>query len=140
MFDDVGGKKKNKNLWEEVYAFDTIEEERALGDEDRMKKAKALSELERYIFMEEVSWRQKSWALWLREEDKCMKFSHKVANFNQKNSIDSLLIDGTLSTNRVEISEHLSSLIKSSIPSNLAGGLSWMTFPLILLVVLRLFG
>jgi hypothetical protein len=106
-----------------------------------MKKAKALSELERYIFMEEVSWRQKSSALWLREEDKCMKFSHEVANFNKKkNSIDSLLIDGTLSTNPVEISEHLSSLIKSCMPSNLAGGLSWMTFPLILLVVLRLFG
>jgi hypothetical protein len=35
-------------------------------------------------------------------------FFHKVANTNRrKNSIDSLLIDGTLSTNRVEISEHI---------------------------------
>jgi hypothetical protein len=139
VFDDVGRKKKKP--FGKSYMLLIPLKKRELGDEDRMKKAKALSELERYIFMEEVSWRQKSSALWLREEDKCMKFSHEVANFNKKkNSIDSLLIDGTLSTNPVEISEHLSSLIKSCMPSNLSGGLSWMTFPLILLVVLRLFG
>jgi hypothetical protein len=35
-------------------------------------------------------------------------FLHKVANSNRrKNSIDSLLIDGTLSTNRVKIGEHI---------------------------------
>jgi hypothetical protein len=37
-----------------------------------------------------------------------MKFFHKVANSNRrKNSIDPLLIDGILSSNRVEISEHI---------------------------------
>jgi hypothetical protein len=31
-----------------------------------------------------------------------------MANFNRRrNSIDSLLIDGTISTNRLEISEHI---------------------------------
>jgi hypothetical protein len=106
VFGNVGRKKKI--LLEELCAFDIIEEERALGDKERMKKAEVLSELERSTLMEEVSWRQKSRALWLREGDKCTKFFHKVANSNRrKNSIDSLLIDGTLSTNRVEISEHI---------------------------------
>jgi hypothetical protein len=55
------------------------------------------------------SWRQKYRAtLRLREGDKCAKFLHKVANSNRrKHSIDPLLIDGTLSTNLVEISEHI---------------------------------
>lgn len=38
-----------------------------------MRKAKAISDLDRTTLMEEVSWRQKLWALWLREGDKCMK-------------------------------------------------------------------
>jgi hypothetical protein len=53
-------------------------------------------------------WRQKSRALWLRGGDKRTKFLHKVANSNRrKNSIDSLLIDGTLFTNRMRIKEHI---------------------------------
>ena len=86
---------------EEVCAFDTTEEVRALDDEERMKKAELESKFESSNLMEKVSRRQKTRALWLRE-------GYKVANFNKrKNSINSLLIDGTLSTNRVEISEHI---------------------------------
>jgi len=40
-----------------------------LSEEERMKKAKVLSELEISILMEEVSWRHKSRALWWREGD-----------------------------------------------------------------------
>jgi hypothetical protein len=58
--------------------------------------------------MEEASWRHKSRVLWLREGDKCTEFFHIMANSNRRKiSIDSLLIDGTISTNRVEISEHI---------------------------------
>jgi hypothetical protein len=47
-------------------------------------------------------------ALWLKDGDKYTKSFHKVANSNRrKNSIDSLLIEGTLSTNRVEISKYI---------------------------------
>jgi len=106
MFGNV--RRKRKILLEEVWAFDIIEEERALGHEERMKKAEVLNELERSTLMEEVSLKQKSRVLWLREDDKCTKFFHKVANSNRsKNSIGSLLINGTVSTNRVEISEHI---------------------------------
>jgi hypothetical protein len=67
-------------------------------------------------------------------------FSHKMANSNRKKPVDSLLIDGTVSTNWGRSAGTLSSFIKSCIPSNLAGDLCWMAFTLILLVRLRLFG
>ena len=40
-----------------------------------MRKTNVLSDLERSTLMEEVSWRQKSSALCLREDFKCTKFS-----------------------------------------------------------------
>jgi hypothetical protein len=67
-----------------------------------------VSELEICALMEEVSWRQKSRVLWLREGDKCMQFLHKMANSNRRrNTIDSLLINGTMSTDHLEISAHI---------------------------------
>jgi hypothetical protein len=52
--------------------------------------------LERCSLMEEVSWRQKSEVLWLKEGDKCTKFFHSIAKSNRRyNSLDSLLIGDT---------------------------------------------
>jgi hypothetical protein len=53
VFGDVG--RKREILLEEVCAFDIIEEERALCHEERMRKAKFLSELEKSTLMKEVS-------------------------------------------------------------------------------------
>jgi hypothetical protein len=81
---------------------------RSLGVEELAKKSEVVRELESVTLMEEVSWRQKSRVLWLKEGDKCMKFFHQVANSNRRNNaIDSLLIDGRLSSNQAEISNHI---------------------------------
>lgn len=58
--------------------------------------------------MEEVSWRHKSRVLWLKEGDKCTKFFHSMTNSNRRyNSLDSLLIGDTQSSNQTEISVHI---------------------------------
>lgn len=42
---------------------------------EKVKKAEVVRELECSIFMEEVSWRQKSMVLWIKEGDKCKIFT-----------------------------------------------------------------
>jgi hypothetical protein len=50
--------RKKRILLEELRVFDVIEKERALGVEEKIKKAEVVIELERSTLMEEVSWRQ----------------------------------------------------------------------------------
>ncbi len=74
-----------------------------------------INDLEMITLLEEVSWRQKLRALWLREGDKCTKFFHRVANSNRRNnSIDRLLVSGTLSLDHTEIREHIVQLYNIS--------------------------
>jgi hypothetical protein len=110
---DVFGnvKRKKMNLLEELWVFDVIEEGRALGGEEITKKAEVVSELESSSLLEEVSWRQKSRVLWLKEGDKCTKFFRSIASSKRRyNSIDSLLTDRRLSSNQAEINEHIGQL------------------------------
>ena len=55
-------------------------------------------EIEKTALLEEISWKQKSRVLRLREGDNIMKFFHQMANSNRSNSIGSLNIDGVLTS------------------------------------------
>jgi hypothetical protein len=71
----------------------------------RMKKAQVVSELERSTLMEKAQRPLFCFCFFVFVF--CFFFfSHKMANSNRKKSVDSLLIDGTVSTNWVEISGH----------------------------------
>ena len=59
-------------------------------------------ELEIVTLLEEISWRQKSRALCIREGDRNTKFFHRIANSHKRvNSIDRLMVDGVLSSDRL---------------------------------------
>lgn len=65
LFDNVENTKKN--LLEELSVPDALEEERVLCDEEKIRKYIVIRYLERVTLLEELSWGQKSRALWLRE-------------------------------------------------------------------------
>jgi hypothetical protein len=68
-------------------------------------------------------------------ENKCTKFFHKVANSNRrKNSIDSLLIGGTILPTAWRTTNTLSNFTKICILSSLVEDFYWTAFLLILLV------
>lgn len=47
-------------------------------------------------------------ALRLKEGDKCTIFFHRMANSNRRNSsIESLLVNGSVSSDQTEIKEHI---------------------------------
>jgi hypothetical protein len=78
VFGNIDSNKSK--LLNDLRGFDAIEEFRALGSEELAKKGEVSRELEACLLIEEVSWRQKSRILWLKEGDKCTKYFHSMAN------------------------------------------------------------
>jgi len=106
VFGGIG--KKKKELLESIRELDLVEECRCLEEDKKVRKVDMLRELEETLLLEEMNWRQKSRALWLKEGDKNTNFFHRVANSHRKFSqVDSLSINGTISRNLVEIKEHI---------------------------------
>jgi hypothetical protein len=91
--------------------------------------------------MEEVSWREKSMVLWLREGDKYMRFFYKVVNLNRRNkSIESLTVNDQFYPIILRSKIICCNSILVCIPNSLVGCLNWMTFLLIRLLMFRLIG
>jgi hypothetical protein len=111
-FGDV--RNKNKASSEELQALDSIEEERPLTEEEKERKCQITRELEVSFLQEEISWRQKSRIRWLKEGDKCTKFFHQVVNANRRNnSIESLVVNGTPSSDLSIVSNHIVNFYES---------------------------
>jgi hypothetical protein len=81
-FDNIGRNKRI--LLNDLRGFDAHEESRALEEVELARKVEVVRELEKCALMEEVSRRQKSRLLWLKEGNKCTKFFHSIANSNRR--------------------------------------------------------
>jgi hypothetical protein len=74
-----------------------ISNERPLSVDENIKREEYSRSLERSIYLKDVSWGQKSRALWLKDGDNNAKFFHRLANSHKRhNSIKSLMVDGHL--------------------------------------------
>jgi hypothetical protein len=106
VFGNVGANKKK--LENDLCELDLIAEERPLSDEEILKRDESSRNLEQHVFLEEVSWRQKSRALWLKEGDSNTKFFHRLANSHRRhNMIEALVVDGQLTEDRTVIKDHI---------------------------------
>lgn len=54
--------------------MDEIEEARCLLEGEKLQCDQAKVDLERIVLMEEITWRQKSWLLWLKLERRGKKY------------------------------------------------------------------
>ena len=99
---------KKQHLWSKLNALDVKEDNQPLTEEEKLEKATFRAELEKEALLEEISWRQKSRVLYLKEGDSNTRFFHKMVNSNRRNNcIENLMIDGALSSNQNRIANHI---------------------------------
>jgi hypothetical protein len=93
---------------EGIKELECFEEARGLVEEEWVQKSDMIRDLEKTLLFEEVNWRQKSQALWLKEWDNNTKFFHRVANLHRRyNHVGVLRINGALSSDPVKIKDHI---------------------------------
>jgi hypothetical protein len=112
VFGNVGA--RNEAWAGEVEELDRLGEVRRLTEEEKERRRVLVADLEASLLQEEISWRQKSRVRWLKEGDKCTKFFHQVASANRRNnSIESLMVNGSPTSDPTSIGNHVVNYYKS---------------------------
>ena len=97
---------KKQQLWNKLNDLDVREETHPLTAEEKLEQVNLHTDIEKLTLLNEISWRQKSRVLHLREGDANTRFFHRMANSNRRdNGIESLMINGSLSSDQGMIAD-----------------------------------
>ena len=77
---------KKQLLWSKLNVLDLKEDHHSLSKAEKLEKTSLCTELEKAALLEEISWRQKSKVLYLKEGDSNTRFFHRMANSNRRNN------------------------------------------------------
>ena len=99
------GKKK---LLTELMGLDAREELLGLSGEDQLRCIQLKGDIEQLASLEEISWRQESQALYVKEGDNNTHFFHRLANSHRNaNQIKRIEVDGVLYEDETEVRSQL---------------------------------
>ena len=107
---EVFGRVENnkKEALNRISYWDEVEKVKVLSLEEAEKRDKAREEFKEWVDMEEISWRQKSREIWLKEGDRNTGFFHRMANSHRRRkSISSISINGRRLVEEVEVRDGL---------------------------------
>ena len=105
---DVFGRvdyKKNLAL-DQLQFWDAKEKTNRLSLEEMDARREVRKEYKKWVLLEEVTWRQKSREVWLKEDDRNTSFFHRMANAHRRrNNMDRTRINGVWHSKENGISE-----------------------------------
>ena len=106
VFGDLAFRKKN--LLTELMGLDAREESVGLSKEDQHRRIQLKGDIEHLASLEEISWRQKSRALFVKEGDNNTHFFHRLANSRKNaNLIKRIEVDGVLYEDEADVRSQL---------------------------------
>ncbi|KAJ9681586.1 hypothetical protein PVL29_020449 [Vitis rotundifolia] len=99
--------KKSEAL-RQVEFWDEVEKHSALSLEDCEARKEAKEAYKSWVLREEISWRQKSRELWLKEGDNNTRFFHRMANFHfRRNWLSKLKVNGCWHTEENDLKNNV---------------------------------
>ena len=102
VFGDLAFRKKN--FLTELMGLDAREESVGLSNEDQNRRIQLKGDIEYLASLEEISWRQKSCALYVKEGDNNTRFFHRLANSHKNaNLIKRIEVDGVLYEDEADV-------------------------------------
>lgn len=86
---------QKQSILSQLAELEKIQDQRQISDDEVYLRVVLAVEFEGNAEREEIAWRQRSRALWLKEGDLNTKFFHRTANCHRRcNNIDRLLVNG----------------------------------------------